>query len=292
MPTPNDFPEPHDIRITVFVHFIPLCEIIGRIGKVLQRRKPDDSGFAPIQLAHELVAWVQPLPLEVQPSFKASRTRGFHRDVHGMHLTYLCTITILHLSNDSQPLPKASVAGIVAASCTARIFHDFLVRGSISFLAGQAGWYISVAILALLYARKLDGLTADADADIATLRAALGAMSKDWRVAGMFGAGIEKLMRMENQRNSGVPQDPVPVIPDTTIPLQLADEMSATAGINWQDYFPYVTDETSPLINTLFAQYGQTVSFPELYWTLDVPTQVNQFLTGDESMLTLDFLSL
>lgn len=291
MPSPSDFSQPHDIQVSLFVKWVPLCKLIGRISKML-RRRPGNPGPTAIQLGRELIAWVQALPRPLQPAFEGSRTRGFHRDVHGMHLTYLSTITLLHLSNDAQPLPQASVAAVVAASCTARIFHDYLVRGSICFLAGQAGWYATIAILALLHARSLEGLAVDAKADIQTLRAALSAMAKTWRSAQMFERGIEKLMLNAGPQNGGG-ADGMPARTSVAGPglSPSMDELSAIAGINWRDYFPYVTGETSPLIGTLFAQDDQAMPFPELGWTFDFPTHLNQFLTGLEN-INLDFLSL
>ncbi|POR32499.1 Fungal specific transcription factor domain-containing protein [Tolypocladium paradoxum] len=279
MPTPNDFPQPDDIRASIFVKWIPLCELIGRTGRML-RRRPDDAGLSAIQSARELIAWVQSLPLSLQPTLRGSRTMGFHRDVHGMHLTYLSTITLLHLSSDAQPLPKASIAAIVAASCTARIFNDYLVRGSVSFLAGQAGWYLTIAILALLHARRLEGLTIKADADIRILRAALRAMAETWHSARMFERGIEKLMNAGPQ-DTDIPRRSMVAGPTLSPSM---DELSAIAGINWLDYFPYITVETSPLIGTLFARDDQAMRFPELGWTFDFPTHLNQFLTGQEDI--------
>ncbi|CAK7223824.1 hypothetical protein SEUCBS140593_005362 [Sporothrix eucalyptigena] len=137
-------------------------------------------------------------------AFKSSRTSNFNRDVHGLHLTYLSAITLLHLSKDALPLPKASVGAIVAASCTTRIFHDYLVRGSVSFLAGQCGWYIAIAILALLHARRLEGLRAYAEADIQILRAAMSAMAETWHSARVWGKNFAKLLDTDT--------DPLPAV--------------------------------------------------------------------------------
>lgn len=261
-----------------------MCVLIGRVGKMM-RRRPDDAGLCAIQLANDLISWVQSLPLSLQPQLRAKRTIGFHRDVHGMHLTYLSTITLLHLSDSAQPLPQASIAAIVAASCTARIFNDYLVRGSVSFLAGQAGWYATIAILALLCARRLEGLTAQAEEDISILRAALKALAKTWHSAQMFERRIDMLMNMTFHNT-----DP-PLLPAEPALSPSMDELSAIAGINWKEYFPYITPETSPLISTLLAQDNQDIRFPELGWMVDFPMQLNQFLIGGED-INLDFLSL
>lgn len=310
MPTARDFPQPDDIRVAVFVQWVPLCEIIGRVAKVLRRRQPNHAGLPAIQLCHELVTWVQSLPPYLQLRFQDCRTRGFHRDVHGMHLTYLSTISLLHLSGGAESLPQASTAAIVAASCTARIFHDYLVRGSVSFLAGQAGWYIAIAILALLHARRPDDLMVDAEADVRTLRTALAALSKSWRSAQMFERGITKIMearsksrpqsRTETRKTADATDSgPAPLMAPAPEPelgrglrVSMDDELSAVAGINWQDYFPYVTKETSPLIGSVIQQGGdESVRFAEPGWAMDFASHLNEFLTGDDH-INLDFLSL
>lgn len=192
MLTREDWPDPNDPRAEIFINFIQLCEIMGRIGKRMFRRA--DGLESPVSPAQDLTLWVQSLPVHLRPSFEASRTVTFNRDVHGLHLVYLSTVTLLHLSKSDEPLPRASVAAIAAASCTARIFRDYLARGSVRFLAGQAGWYITLAILALLHARTIDRLAVHADADIRTLRDALQQMALLWHAAKMFSMGFDRIL--------------------------------------------------------------------------------------------------
>ncbi|KAL2827254.1 hypothetical protein BJY01DRAFT_255777 [Aspergillus pseudoustus] len=287
MPTLSDFPQPEaqSTQAALFVHWIPLCELIGRIGQMLRRRQRLEASPSAVQLARELIAWVQSLPPALHPGIKSGRTASFDRDVHGMHLTYLSCITLLHLNQDAQPLPRASIAAIVAASCTARLFQDYLLRGSVSFLAGQAGWYITIAILALLHARRLDGMTAAADADIAILRAALAAMSQTWHSAQMFEHGINKLM---DPANPEMKQRVQPMVPDGPGGRSTAgsspgmDELSAMEGVNWKDYFPYITSDTSEVVATLLGGDELGWRFPELGWTFDFPGQLGQFFTQAE----------
>ncbi|KAL1899225.1 hypothetical protein Sste5346_003148 [Sporothrix stenoceras] len=245
-------------------------------------------------------------------AFKGSRTSNFNRDVHGLHLTYLSAITLLHLSKDALPLPKASVGAIVAASCTTRIFHDYLVRGSVSFLAGQCGWYIAIAILALLHARRLEGLRAHAEADIQILRAAMSVMAETWHSARVWGKNFAKLLDTDTDLDPAAPmagtaddtssaQNQTPtdqtngMAPTTQVGYTEVEagieEISAMMGIDWQDYFPYVTAETSPLIGILFSQEAQTSPFRDFSWAFDFSAHLNQFLDGSEN-INLDYLSL
>ncbi|KAL1910919.1 hypothetical protein Sste5344_003091 [Sporothrix stenoceras] len=289
--------------------------LIGRIGDMLRRRpsaQPGDRSTMVQQFAQELITWVQNLPPALLPAFKGSRTSNFNRDVHGLHLTYLSAITLLHLSKDALPLPKASVGAIVAASCTTRIFHDYLVRGSVSFLAGQCGWYIAIAILALLHARRLEGLRAHAEADIQILRAAMSVMAETWHSARVWGKNFAKLLDTDTDLDPAAPmagtaddtssaQNQTPtdqtngMAPTTQVGYTEVEagieEISAMMGIDWQDYFPYVTAETSPLIGILFSQEAQTSPFRDFSWAFDFSAHLNQFLDGSEN-INLDYLSL
>lgn len=301
MPTLSDFPgaEAQSTQAALFVHWIPLCEIIGRIGQMLRRRQQPEASPSAVQLARELIAWVESLPTSLNPGIKSARTTSFHRDVHGMHLTYLSCITLLHLNQDAQPLPRASIAAIVAASCTARLFQDYLLRGSVSFLAGQAGWYITIAILALLHARRLEGMTAAADADIAILRAALAAMARRWHSSQMFQHGIDKLMDPTNVEMKQLLQPVVADVAGTAAGAGAGsatgsspgmDELLAMEGVNWKNYFPYISSETSEVVATLLGPNELGWRFPELGWTFDFPGQLGQFFTQADDF-GVDFFS-
>ncbi|CAI4215883.1 unnamed protein product [Parascedosporium putredinis] len=199
----DDFPDPSDIRADIFVRWVKLTEIMGRISKMLCIRKDTCTSTAP--LASELVNWVQSLPDRLQLQIGGDRTTGFNRDVHGLNLVYLATITLLNLRKNraGRILPKAGRPAVVAASCIARIFEDYMARGSVRFLAGQAGWYIAVAILALLHARGDPHLQPFADRDIRTLRTALRQMASLWHSSKMFDLGFDKLVAVDPARMVG-----------------------------------------------------------------------------------------
>lgn len=116
----------------------------------------------------------------------------------------------------------------------------------------------------------------------------------------MFQAGIEKVMAAGTTTRQGANGDAqasgqlmnsggenaTMISPPPSI-----DELSTTAGIHWQQYFPFVTDETSPLIAALMAQGTPGTIMPEASWMFDVSGQLNQFLYGDDDV-NLDFLTL
>ncbi len=195
---------------------------------------------------------------------------NFNRDVHVLHLPYLGTLALLYLRKSTQRLPRASAIAIVAASCVARIMEDLLARGSIRFMTGQMGWYITISILALLHARQIEALTVHADAHIAPLIAALKQMALIWHSAKMFCIGFEKILASKGSVNQSTDLNTVMMDQTSRDPQQnlhatspTIDEITATDDISWTDCFPYVTMNTSPLIAALMAN-TLSMPFPEL----------------------------
>src|SRR4051812_20408632 len=86
MVTIEDFPDPSDPRADIFIQWVRLCEIIGRIGKAIAQGKMDDPNASP---ANDLFAWAQGLQHHLQLPLSHDRTVGFKRDIHLLHLPYL-----------------------------------------------------------------------------------------------------------------------------------------------------------------------------------------------------------
>ena len=262
-PTLEDFPVPRDSRAEIFIYWVRLCCIIGRVGKHLAQKT--ESTLFPVHLSGELIGWVQSLPEHLRLPIASNRTAPFNRDVHQLHLPYLTTITLLYLNKASQPLPKACSAAVLAASCVARIFEDYLARKSIRFLPGVAGWYAAIAILALMYARQMASLARSADDHIKVLRIALKEMSKIWNSAKAFDKGFERLLGSnafpvgEGEGSMNAPSLGL----ESTLP-GLAD-LPPGDCVNWMDYFPYATPQTSPLVGILLAS-SHLLPFPDLEW--------------------------
>ena len=256
LPTAEDFPDPSSPKTGIFINWVSLCEIVGRIGKAIAQRKIPDLRSAPTK---DLIGWVQDLPPHLQLPISADRTTNFNREVHLLHLPYLAIITLLYLRRSTTKMPIASATAIVAASCIARIFEDLLGRGTLRFMPGQAGWYIVVSLLALLHARRIPVLTIHADSHIAVLRTALKQMANMWHSAKMFYAGLEKIPGFDagqitqnaqsaamatNRKNLNLPHEE----PQSSLTLE-----DVSDDVSWADCFPYVTMRTSPLVSILLA---------------------------------------
>jgi len=264
-----DFEEP-TIKAAIFVQWVRLWEIAGRIYKELFRK---DSSSKAI-LAREMITWVKSLPESLQLPF-AQRTTGFNRDVHELHLGYLTAITVFHLSKAEGALPRAPITAMAGASCIARIFKDFLTRGSLRFLASHTIWYIIVAILALLHARRIPCLRQHAEADILTLRSALKQLTELWHTGQMYEKKIDILLEQE-----GCPPYSTHAVNEATgAPSTLTHDPATNEG-QWTDYLPFVTVQTSPLISVLLVDDYLATSVPELELPIDTMPDFDDFFLG------------
>ncbi|PGH27756.1 hypothetical protein AJ80_00544 [Polytolypa hystricis UAMH7299] len=268
-PTLEDFSELKDIgRAQIFIHWVQLCGTVGRVAKYLSR-KTESTPF-PTHLARELIDWVQCLPENQRLPIATNCTIPFNRDVHQLHLPYLTTITLLYLTKSPQSLPRAYTAAMLSASCVARIFEDYLARGSIRFLPGIANWYIAVAILTLLHGRQVQCLTESADNHINILRIALKELSKMWHLASIFDQAFDQLLA--NGEFAVSKGRPTSHAGEGGSLSELADLATGTL-INWMDFFPFASTKTSPLVAILLRQDPAT-TFSDVEWPDDLSLQL------------------
>ena len=190
-----------------------------------------------------------------------------------LHLPYLATTVLLHLQKASGKLPQASMIAIIAASCVSRVLYDILSRGTLRHLPGQTGWYISISIIALLYARKVECLASFANDDIGILLDALKEMSTLWHSSKMFHAGFEQILADDKGQGdaSNVDESNTRLGPGVNVvhSSPLINDISLLDDENWKDRLPFVTTKTSPLISILLEN---TVRVP---FTDMEPSQMN-----------------
>jgi len=171
-PTTADFQDPSDPRAMRFIYWVRLCSIVGRVGDHLRRHQSgthvaydlldelENVGtFSSRITAFTLHQCVKPLSLRLTSSTSSTLSLRYH--------------TLLHLKKSTQGLPTAYTAAILSASCMARIFEEFLVRGSLRFLQVWLGWHIAIALLPLVHVRQNTRLQQAADDHIQVLRIAL-----------------------------------------------------------------------------------------------------------------------
>ncbi len=267
-PTLEDFPDPTDPKALIFIHWVRLCAIIGQVAKYRSRVTDIASLEFPVHLAENLINWVQSLPPSLKLPIDSNVITSFNRDVHQLHLPYLAVIIILHLSPSSQPLPRAYVAAVMAASCVARSFKDYLSRGGIRFLMPVSGWICGIATLALLRASRLGQLTLHAEDDIKVLITALTELRIIYPVADVFLQGSERLHASElESRANGASNDDDDFY---TNPM-----VSISNGVDWVRYFPYMTAQTSGLAEVLLSEHNDAPFLDEA-WTGTTPFQVQE----------------
>lgn len=180
-------------RAPVFIQWVELCEIVGRVAKYL-RRQPQHQPYGE-DLLQQLKGWTQNLPEELRLSLfqnpAASETR---RDICQLHLPYFATLILLDMRKPAEWGLAPRVLSVLAASCVAQIFESFLVRGSLRFLQGMSGWYATVALLALIRASQIHAFRSETKSLIRTLQIALKDMALRWPSSKMFDNGIEQLL--------------------------------------------------------------------------------------------------
>lgn len=280
--TMDDFPVDQRKSGEIFIYWVRLCTIVGRVGKHLLR-KTESTPF-PVGLASQLKQWVASLPACLRLPIHGPRTIQFNPHVHQLHLTYLTTVTLLYLSRDSAPLPSAYATAVLASCCVARIFDDFTARGSLRFLHGMSGWSIAIAILALLHACKVGRLAPEASAHINVLRIALKELARMWRSADMFDRGMERIdtdtmaTLLSDMRNKA-PGSAEAYMAGAAAqaPMSgLSGVEESEDGIDWQGFFPFLTVETSPLAAILLDP-TPTFQLADLDWPADFTMQLPGF---------------
>ncbi|KOC16391.1 Zn(II)2Cys6 transcription factor [Aspergillus flavus AF70] len=286
-PTLDDFPDAlidhrARVRAEIFIHWVRLCAVIGRIAKYLTRPASAINTRFPTHLAQELIAWVQSLPPHLQLPINADRTTTFNRDVHQMHLPYLAVIIMLHLKLPYQPHNSAAYPpAILAASCVARILRDTLARGGTRFLMAITGWYCGMAFIALLQACRVDGLAAAANEDLDILTLAVDQLRSMWPTAQIFhdgfqrlrpsAAGAEALLSLSNSGPSA-PVGLASTVPNVELAITEVPVGPGTGnglannlleGLNWMDYFPFATAQTSGVAERLLVPRTGEMTFEE-----------------------------
>lgn len=110
-------------------------------------------------------------------------------------------------------------------------------------------WYCGMAFIALLQARVTQDLQQPADADLDILALAVKQLKTMWGTANVFDQGFE---RLRATAKSSQTDDFLARLTehDVTGPHLQSDE----TGIDWLDYFPFVTAQTSPIADKLLAE--------------------------------------
>jgi hypothetical protein len=297
----------------IFIHWVSLCAIIGRVAKALSR----PGAAFPKSLRQELVDWIRGLPEHLQLPIRGSKTEGgaFDRDVHQLHLPYLTTIIVLHLRRSAHDLPQALPPAILAAACIARILRDILSRGNARFLMAITCWYSGTAFTALLQASRIPALAKDANDGLDVLTNAVEQLERMWGSAKVIRKGFGRLRNgtasaqgQLSTANVAVPANDNPITSNTLDldGFNILDNAATVMGngtvldetrdFDWTTLFPFVTPETGGIAKALLqgGEPGMATRFPspegvlfqdafmlDYQGLLEPFNQVDSFVFGD-----------
>ncbi|KAM3419580.1 hypothetical protein BST61_g2919 [Cercospora zeina] len=274
-PSLEDFPVDMQTstKALVFIHWVRLCAIIGRIAHHLARRKSEmqDSRCHPDNLIdhsleQELLNWVTSLPSSLALGVHEVYEAKYDRDIYQLYLPYLTAVIVLdlHTAESSQDTPRAGPAAVAAASCIARIFRDILARGNTRFLMAITSWYCATAFLALLSARKQPHLAAAADTDIETIRTMCGQLKDIWGSSDVIYQGMHRITTSAEFQDSVNPSISTQAANAATVQPQASGsvpELSTATNndtLSWKQYFPFATTRTSEVLRIMLENGQQT----------------------------------
>lgn len=121
---------------------------------------------------------------------------------------------------------------------------------------GITCWYCGMAFIALLQASQTEHLKLGAEADLDILALAVKQLKSMWATANVFEQGFERL-RGKSRPPSTTAAGPglEDLTGDQVDDSQLSTkEVDMHDGIDWMDYFPFVTAQTSIVANQILAQ--------------------------------------
>lgn len=261
-PSLDDFPlnVRDQTKPLIFINWVGLCDIIGRIARLLSRSmagKTSDNPSPLSPLAEELGEWIRCLPPRIRIDLASRYVSTFDKDAYQMHIPYLASVIVLNLTHGSEPsaLPVAVPPAIFAASCVARIFKDILAKGDTRFLMPITSWYCGVSFIALVSASR-DPVLGDAvKADLEIITLMCDQLRRMWASAQVIYGGFERLRAAAERESEAASNQPAATSltsPYANTTGGSLDGPSPNAGIfDWICYFPFATKETSRTVELL-----------------------------------------
>lgn len=211
----------------------------------------------------ELADWIEALPSSLQLNLDSSNTIPMDRDVYQLHLPYFTALIILHLRRSTHDLPQALPPAILAASCTAKLLRDILVRGNARFLMAITCWYCGTAFIALLQGTRIPQFANDAKEGIAVLTSTVEQMQKMWPSANIIRQGFDRLRKnipepdLEEIHGGGTTNlSRRSFVDNGNTGFDHMQQRAATTSPNepeldWLDLFPFVSRSTNSIASCL-----------------------------------------
>lgn len=149
----------------------------------------------------------------------------------------------------------------MAATCIARILKDALLRNTIRYMMPITCWYTAMSFICLLQASRTDQLRDGAKAEIEILVLTIKELQKMWATGAVVRQQFERLLERDK-----------PLTPEDFPNSHLGNNRSTRAlhaeadvllsGIDWLEYFPFVTSQTSAVAEQLMIPQNTD----ELFW--------------------------
>jgi hypothetical protein len=154
---------------------VDVCSILGRLG---QTTLPGGHlRSSRLHIARELYRWISQLP----PDLQLNSTAPYDAEVRQLHLPFFTALEILYSPGPSTY--RCSAAAVLAASCVARIFEDFLARDELRHLSAYATFHLHMAALPQLSCHKIPGLWERSKAEFNVIRCSLVELKEKWHSA-------------------------------------------------------------------------------------------------------------
>ncbi|OAL38110.1 hypothetical protein AYO20_02562 [Fonsecaea nubica] len=173
LPTVADFPQDNK-NARLFVAYVEICSILGQCGKALSGGY---SHWAPVEVGRSLQRWIYQLP----DCLKLNNALDYDFEARQLYLIYFTAVSILYGPGRSGNC--TSVAPILASSCVARIFEDFLARDQLRCLAPMTIFYLRVAALPQLCCFNFSPLWNVSKVELSVIQKSLQEMAKTWHSA-------------------------------------------------------------------------------------------------------------
>lgn len=301
-PELEDFPpDPQSQRKgLVFIHWVRLCGILGRLAKNLSRSATMEAPGLRSSTHMELAAWINTLPSQLQLRLDSKTTTTFDRDVHQLHLPYLTAVVIAHLRRSAQDLPQALPPAILAASCTARMLRDILVRGNTRFLMAITCWYCGTAFIALLQGSRIPQFAKDAEEGLSILTSTIEQLQKMWPTANIIRQAFDRMRKdlptdvaannltslslIGRQPTSFPTENPAGIQGENNGAAHQQPGAAAEPESDWMELFPFVSASTNKIAECLLQnKQGGNV-------TRGMPSPANTFFYENVMNEYNDFL--
>lgn len=156
------YSDPHRLE---FVSWVSISQIFGDLGGCYRRNKLSEAKLRSI--GNDLYAWIRELPpkLRLFAQSPAAGLNAYNFVARQLHIIYFTSVALLLRTTPSDR------GSLLAASFTAALYEEFLVRDELRFAPAMHKFFLFTAGMTLLPASKIS--SQDASEDLAIIKQAL-----------------------------------------------------------------------------------------------------------------------